>query len=68
MELTKVKYWSSSPRIVSPTGVIDPHPQHLVLMTVRKGDHPEHTSSIAKCTHGFVSKRIAELLDKEEGQ
>lgn len=66
--LTKVKYWSSSPRLVSAEGLVEAYPQHLVLMSVKQGDQPEKTVSIAKCTHGFVSKRIAELLDKAEGQ
>ena len=66
MELTKVKYWSSSPRAIDLNGVVTP-PTHAVLMTVKKGD-AEQTVRIATCVHGAVSKRIAELLDKAEGR
>lgn len=59
----KVKYWSSSPRLASPAGYVSCGHEHLVLMTV-----DEKTVQIAKCISGVVSKRIAELLDKDDGQ
>jgi hypothetical protein len=37
-------------------------------MSVQHGQESAKTVRIATCINGAVSKRIAELLDKEEGQ
>lgn len=58
--MPKVKYWSSSPLIAGER-------QHLVLLTVKQGEK-EQTAKIATCHNGAVSKRLAELLEKAEGQ
>lgn len=65
MPLPKVKYWASSPRAISPQGVIG-QPEHAILMTVQQGRKASRTVRIATCINGAVSKRIAELLDKHE--
>jgi hypothetical protein len=65
MATTSVKYWSSSPRTVTPSGVVA-SPQHFVLMTAKVGTGPEKTIQIAKCLSGAVSARIAVALDKFE--
>jgi hypothetical protein len=41
--------------------------ENSVLMTVTQGKKTQ-TVRVASCINGAVSKRIAELLDKEEGQ
>ena len=75
MPLTKVKYWSSSPLIVRDRDDGRGHVsadvmsrQHLVLMTVQLGQQLPKTVRIASAINGAVSKRIADLLDKSEGQ
>jgi len=67
MPLPKVKYWSSSPLPIGKNGLPGPR-EHAILMSVTTPTHPERTVRIATCINGAVSKRIAELLDKAEGQ
>lgn len=62
-----VKYWSSSPRLVGPSGPASTETQsHLVLMSVKIDAKPERTIQIAKCLSGAVSARIAIALEKFE--
>lgn len=61
----KIKYWSSSPRAVSPSGEVGPK-QNLVLVTVTNPDQTSKTVQVASCPNGVISARIALALEQFE--